>query len=77
MADAASVDVIARAIERYIDAHPDAADTVDGVLQFWLPAAFASVARETVERALDALAARGEIVRRAHADGTVIYARQR
>jgi hypothetical protein len=77
MADAAGVDAVASEIERYLDAHPDAADTVDGVLQFWLPPGFASVARETVERALDALVARGGIVRRTHADGTVIYARQR
>lgn len=77
MADAAGVEAVAGEIGRYLDAHPDAADTVDGVLQFWLPPAFASVSRETVERALDVLAARREIVRRTHADGTVIYARQR
>lgn len=71
------VDAVAGEIRRYLAQHPDAADTVDGVLQWWLPAASASVSREIVEHALDTLVARGEIVRRIHADGTVIYARQR
>lgn len=73
----ARVDAVAGEIRRYLDAHPDAADTVDGVLQWWLSGAAASVARETVAQALDILVARGEIGRRAHADGTVIYTRQR
>ena len=77
MQDAARVDAVAGEIRRYLDAHPDAADTVDGVLQWWLPAASASVSRETVEHALDVLVGTGEIVRRIHADGTVIYGRQR
>jgi hypothetical protein len=77
MPDAIRVAAVAGEIQRYLDAHPDAADTVEGVQQWWLSAASVSVSRETVERALEALVAKGEIVRRTHADGTVIYARQR
>ena len=77
MRDAARVDAVAGEIRRYLDAYPDAADTVEGVLHWWLPAASAAVSRETVEHALDLLVAAGEIVRRTHADGTVIYCRQR
>ena len=77
MRDAARIDAVAGEIRRYLDAHPDAADTVDGVLQWWLPAASAAVSREIVEHALDTLVAKGDIVRRTHADGTVIYARPR
>src|SRR5262245_8306078 len=73
----ARVDAVAGEIRRYLDAHPDAADTVDGVLQWWLSRASASASHETVEHALDVLVAAGEIVRRSHADGTVIYTRHR
>jgi hypothetical protein len=73
----ARVDAVAGEIRRYLDAHPDAADTVDGVLQWWLPSPSASVGREIVEQALGVLVAAGRIARRVHADGTVIYGRHR
>jgi hypothetical protein len=69
--------VVAREIKRYLAAHPDAADTIDGLMQWWLPHDCAALPRETVEQALALLVADGEIVSRTLVDGTVIYARHR
>lgn len=77
MRDAAQVNAVAREIERYLDAHPEAADTIDGVMQWWLPATTAAVSRAIAERALAVLVEKGEIVSRTLVDGTVIYARRR
>lgn len=74
MRDATQIDAVAREIKRYLDAHPDAADTIDGVVQWWLPAVSAAVPRETVQRALTALVAEGQIASRTLVDGTVLYA---
>jgi hypothetical protein len=75
--DAAQVNAVAREIERYLDAHPDAADTIDGVMQWWLPATSAAVPRVVVERALTALVEKGQLASRTLVDGSVIYARRR
>jgi hypothetical protein len=75
--DAAQVNAVAREIERYLDAHPDAADTIDGVMQWWLPPTSAAVPRASVERALAALVAKGAVGSRTLVDGTVIYGRRR
>lgn len=59
------------ALERYGTAHPDAADTVDGVRHWWLgdPA----LSRDDVEAALEALVTRGLLDARRLPGGIVIY----
>jgi hypothetical protein len=63
-------------IRGYLDAHPDAADTIDGVIQWWLSPAFASASRDAVRRALERLVAEAKVVSHVLVDGAVVYARR-
>jgi hypothetical protein len=65
---------IARELERYIDAHPSAADTVDGIARWWLAGPMQPPVRQ-VEAALDALIRRGVLARRLLPDGNSVYVR--
>jgi hypothetical protein len=62
------------AILRYLAACPNAADTADGVLNWWFPRQRYNDARDDVERALEDLAAEGRLARLKLPDGRVIYA---
>ena len=56
-------------------AHPRGADTLDGVLSWWLPANLAQIALPAeVEAAIQELIARGLIERRWLPSGQVLYA---
>lgn len=48
-------------ILEYLHAHPSAADTVDGIIQWWLPLQRFDTAKEVIQRALDDLVERGII----------------
>jgi hypothetical protein len=62
-------------ITRYLDAHPHAADTVDGIARWWLSGPGVDcVAREDLQQALEQLVARGTMTRVHTANGTVLYA---
>jgi hypothetical protein len=70
----AAVDRTLVEIRRYLAAHPDAADTVGGIMDWWLheePEAAGSLA--DVEWALERLEAEGEVERVAARDGRVAY----
>ena len=58
-------------LERYCDAHPHAADSVDGVRRWWL--ADPDVALDEIQAALEALVKRGLLDVRWLPDGTAIY----
>jgi hypothetical protein len=62
---------VAQEIRRYLAAHPNASDTVEGVHSWWLPN---RVPRATVQKALDALAEDEVVHRRELPDGNHIYA---
>ncbi len=68
--------VIADAIQRYLDVNPDAADSAEGIGRWWLPPALAEESPRMVEEALDRLVAAGAIVRRPLPDGQVLYAKR-
>jgi hypothetical protein len=68
---------IADAIERYLRAHPDAADTVEGIRLWWLRGNAADEAPERVRIALERLEAAGVVTRRKLPGGQVIYAAAR
>lgn len=53
-----------RQILQYPSAHPDAKDTVEGILKWWLPSFPSESDKEQVQEALDALAAKGWLVKR-------------
>jgi uncharacterized protein YbaP (TraB family) len=73
----ASVDATIARIRRYLDEHPNAADTLEGIARWWLAGDEGYVWLDTVERAMERLSADGIAVRRTLADGTVIYERNR
>lgn len=62
---------IRKQIEAYIAAHPDAADTLDGVGRWWLGGALLLPA--AVRDALDALVREGRLVQANALDGAVRY----
>ena len=71
------VDEIAKAIRRYVDAHPDAADSIDGIHRWWLLPVFHDEARALVTCAVDQLAHEGALRQVALEDGRVIYSSAR
>lgn len=52
---------IAREIERYLDAHPNAADSVEGILRWWLTRQRYEQSAEHVTRALEHLVSAGVV----------------
>jgi hypothetical protein len=70
------VEDIARDLERYVDRHPAAADTVDGIARWWLAGPMQPPRRD-VEAALDLLVRRGVLSRRPLPDGNTVFARAR
>jgi hypothetical protein len=63
-----------REILAYLRAHPQASDSLEGIVSWWLPARF-SAARDVVQDSLDRLVARALVERTRLADGTVVYRR--
>lgn len=61
-------------ILRYLRTHPQAADTVDVIVQWWLPRQRYDDAVSRVQHALDELAVRGLVDKIVLMDGTVLYA---
>ena len=62
------------AILRYLRAHPQAADTVAGIVAWWVPRHLHAEAVERVQAALDELVAQGWVEKITLIDGTVLYA---
>lgn len=62
------------AILRYLAARPHAADTVEGVVNWWLPLQRYQDTYETIEKILEGLAAEGLLAKTSLPDDKVIYA---
>lgn len=73
----AEVRSIAQEIERYLQQHPNAADSADGIHRWWLVAPFSEGPLETVQAALDLLETRGIVGKTVLDSGRVIYSAQR
>lgn len=69
------IDALATAIRRYLLDHPNAADTLEGVARWWLAGGAGEAWLSTVQRAIEQLVKRGEMVGQTLRDGTVIYER--
>lgn len=67
------LDAVAMATMDYLQSHPLAADSVDGVARWWLGPPYASVTAAQVERALERLVARHTMRRLDLMDGTILY----
>jgi hypothetical protein len=71
--DETVVDELAAEICAYLEAHPDAADTVDGVVQWWIVHERWLRGIGLVAQALDRLVAEGRIEAVRGADARVVY----
>lgn len=69
----AELERIVAALRAHFDAHPNAADTVDGIASWWLTGSQLSVSKAVVEQALQLLVDEGFVATRRTANGTVIY----
>ncbi|TAM62908.1 MAG: hypothetical protein EPN49_03170 [Rhodanobacter sp.] len=58
----------------YLRRHPRAADTLRGIVNWWLPRQHYESGCQRIERALDTLVAKGELRRDRLPDGEVLYA---
>ena len=65
---------VAAEVLAYLRNHPNAADTLDGIVSWWLPRQRYETERRRIERALDELAARRLVVRHRLPDGEIVYA---
>lgn len=60
-------------ILRYLIEHPDAKDTIDGILRWWIPQGHAERKKEDVEHAINELVAKGWIVKRETTPSHTVY----
>jgi hypothetical protein len=67
------IDQVAREIEEHVAAHPDAADTSEGIATWWIGRQRFLEAERTIEMALDRLVAQGRMERRRQPGGAVLY----
>jgi hypothetical protein len=68
------IHAIADEIRRYLSAHPNAADSCDGVVRWWLTRQRIEESADAVQRALEYLVSQGTISRKVMRDGTIVYA---
>ena len=71
--DECNVTVIARQIADYLQHHPRSADTLDGVVNWWLRRQQYREARDIVEQALERLIKENKVQARVRSDGRTIY----
>jgi hypothetical protein len=69
----ASVSEVARAILDHLRRNPEAQDTLEGIVQWWLPAQNVKSRTATIKHALDELVSAGLIAQCAGKDTQVSY----
>ena len=67
-------DRLTSAIALYLKAHPNAADSVEGIMQWWLPQQHKPVDVGELQSVLDHMVGRGMLSRTALLDGRMLYA---
>ncbi len=74
---AGELEDVAAEILRYLHRRPDATDTMEGIVQWWLPRIRLEEATETVERELQLLESRSLVERVSISPRHVLYRRVR
>jgi Fe2+ or Zn2+ uptake regulation protein len=69
----ASVSEIAEAIAAYVEKNPEAQDTLEGIIQWWLPEAHHQARTSQIREALDDLVAEGLITAHKAKDAQILY----
>jgi hypothetical protein len=62
------------AVLAYLAQHPDAADTLDGIVSWWLPKQRYETERQRIEKALNLMVERGQLCCDRLPGGTALYA---
>ena len=70
-----AVTEIAQAVVAYLEGHPGAADTTEGIKRWWLMRQLARYSQTRVQQALELLERKQAIERRVLGDGREVYAR--
>jgi len=65
--------MLIRHILHYLTAHPDAKDTIQGILRWWLPKDEEAWNKAEVQEALDTLVARGWVTQRRTSPSRTLY----
>jgi hypothetical protein len=65
--------VVIRYILHYLIAHPDAKDTIQGILHWWLPGGIVAWEEAAVQDALNVLVARGWLTQRQTSPSRTLY----
>lgn len=74
---AEQVAAVMRMIERYLQSHPHASDSLAGIHHWWLSELDEATTEDVVQEALDQLESFGRIERRQPAPGVAVYGRAR
>jgi len=74
--DDANVLIVAQKITRYLEQHPQAADTMEGVVQWWLTRQHFDQTWGTVHKALEYLVATGNVAKQVTTEGKIVYCKQ-
>ena len=64
---------IAREIKDYLEVHPNAADSLEGVVKWWLGRQRLETAASKVKKALEYLDQRGVVTKSLTVDGQTVY----
>ncbi len=70
-------DEVEKSVLAYLDGHPQAADTLQGIVNWWLPRQRYERDRQRIEQALGALVTQGKLHRRPLPGGDTLYARRK
>jgi hypothetical protein len=73
MATDSRVAQLARELSRYLETHPEASDTLDGIARWWLARQRYDDARELVGEALELLVDCGVVRKRTLPDGVTLF----
>jgi len=65
---------VREAVLAYLHRHPNGADTVDGIVSWWLPLQRYEIERQRIKRTLDGMVDLGELRCHRLPDGAVLYA---
>ena len=64
---------IASEILKYLAEHPNAADTLNGVVQWWLEERTIRIQLDQIKQALDELVAKGMVTEQRRGDSKIVY----
>jgi len=66
---------VAHEIQKYLQDHPNAADTLEGITIWWLSRIRLEEATEVIKKALEVLERQGMVTKTVTVDGKEIYSR--